>query len=425
MVYIVQHIWFLFQLGFILSSEWILYTCLHSFETSVERTAYRLAKLNMLCVKMFQSFSLHSKQTNQIINDALMKYTDNVPYQPSDISLHDLRSMCDKYNISIDASPVAIASGMISVVFSGYDLHNKMPVVIKIKRKDIHSTLQTSILNTLFLIQCISFILSFFPKITFLKEVNLHDIVNKNFLLLKEQTNFSQEIQNMHRVRENCLKLKYVNIPKANVSITNEYPDIIVMEYVSGKKITEIDPSNYESFAKCIVKFGIVTSAIHGLIHGDLHCGNILFIEDLQDTKYPFKIGVIDFGIVMELDPICKELLFDVVMHLHEIPPRETAIKCLQFSMEQEHHDNAQLIDMIETMVTDVMNRKEAANHLQIYKMLERIGTIKHVKLTDHFIKLQLMMAMTHGVTMTLCNDDYMTVVDKAIKELFGRIDLI
>jgi hypothetical protein len=38
---------------------------------------------------------------------------------------------------------------------------------------------------------------------------------------------------------------------------------------------------------------------------------------------------------------------------------------------------------------------------------------------SDNFVKTQLVLAMAHGVTLTLCKDDYVTLADKVIAELF------
>ena len=41
------------------------------------------------------------------------------------------------------------------------------------------------------------------------------------------------------------------------------------------------------------------------------------------------------------------------------------------------------------------------------------------LKPSDSFVKTQLVLAMAHGVTLTLCKDDYMSLADKVINELF------
>ena len=38
---------------------------------------------------------------------------------------------------------------------------------------------------------------------------------------------------------------------------------------------------------------------------------------------------------------------------------------------------------------------------------------------SDNFIKIQLVLAMSHGVTLTLCDNEFMDLADKVINELF------
>ena len=41
------------------------------------------------------------------------------------------------------------------------------------------------------------------------------------------------------------------------------------------------------------------------------------------------------------------------------------------------------------------------------------------IKPSDDFVKSQLVLAMSHGVTLTLCKDEFITLMDKVINELF------
>ena len=49
---------------------------------------------------------------------------------------------------------------------------------------------------------------------------------------------------------------------------------------------------------------------------------------------------------------------------------------------------------------------------------IESIGELG-LKPSDHFIKTQLALAMSHGVTLTLCKDDYINLTDQVLSELF------
>lgn len=239
----------------------------------------------------------------------------------------------------------------------------------------------------------------------------------------------------MEKMRENCKNLKYVKIPVANKQITEEYPDVIVMNCIIGMKINEVKESDCYEFAKLVVKFGIVTTIIHGLSHGDLHGGNILFIKDNEDTRYPYKIGVIDFGILYEVDSGYKALLFDIFTNLFEVSPRESAIKLLNSGIFEPQgiiqnlstETYNKILNILEEIVYDTVKTSKRANQLQIYKALSKINEYLSkkelnnigIRPSDDFVKSQLVLAMSHGVTLTLCNGDFIELMDVCINELF------
>ena len=93
-----------------------------------------------------------------------------------------------------------------------------------------------------------------------------------------------------------------------------------MMDFLEGMTINQIDKNDYELFAKQVIKFGFVTTAIHGFTHGDLHVGNILFIKDEEDINYKYKIGVLDFGIVYKIDEMYKNTIFEIATDFFTLP---------------------------------------------------------------------------------------------------------
>ena len=416
---------------FIFTTEIMIYSLFHDYSFLIDRLSTRLASINILYVKIFQAFALNNSLIDDKTNDKLLKFTDNAPWNYSDIDLCQLIEMSDKYNIKLqDGYEKQINAGMISLVFRGYEKNNSnKQVIIKMKRKNIQQKLDEAIDNLLFFM----YILSFIPIIN---KYQLTDLVNKNVELIRHQTNFLEEIDNMDKIRENCKNLKYVKIPTANKKVTEEYPNIILMECIEGIKINQIKEEDYEPFAKLVVKFGIVTSIVHGLTHGDLHAGNILFIKDNNDSKYPYKIGVIDFGIIYDIGLQYKGLLFDVFTQMFDITPRETAEKILNSGIieplgilqkiSKEDYNN--ILSFLTEIVDETINVSKKANQLQMYKFISKLKEYLSkkefsnigIRLSNDFVKSQLVLAMSQGVTLTLCKDNYITLIDKVINELFN-----
>jgi predicted unusual protein kinase regulating ubiquinone biosynthesis (AarF/ABC1/UbiB family) len=425
----VKSLIFLLNVLFILSSEFAIYFVKRDYSYFIDRLSSRLSSINILYVKIFQAFALNNSLIDDHTNNKLLTFTDKAPWNYSDMDLGQLVSMADKYNIDLPYGyEVPINSGMISLVFKGYDKSKNKQVIIKMKRKGIQQKLDDAIDNLLFLM----YILSFIPIV---HKYQLSDVVHNNIEIIRHQTNFKQEIENMKLLRENCNNLKYIKIPTANEHITAEYDNIIVMEYIHGMKINEIQQADYEPFAKLVVKFGIVTTIIHGVTHGDLHGGNILFIKDNADNRYPYKLGVIDFGIIHKVESHLKGMIFDVITNLFEKSPRESAIKLLHSGIldppeiltQIPKQDYEHIVDICEEMLSETINQSKHANQIQIYKFLSTLRECLSkkdlsnigIRPSDQFVKGQLILAMSHGVTLTLCKDKFIPLMDTVINELF------
>jgi predicted unusual protein kinase regulating ubiquinone biosynthesis (AarF/ABC1/UbiB family) len=424
----IKSIIFILNVFFIFASEMVMYSITHDYSVFIDKLSSRLASINILYVKIFQAFALNNSLIDDKINNKLLKFTDNAPWNRSDIDLNQLVEMADKYDIKLhNSSP--INSGMISLVFRGYEKNDSSKqVIIKMKRKNIQQRLDDAINNLLFLM----YVLSFIPVVN---KYQLSEVVTKNIEIIRHQTNFLEEIDNMDTIRENCKYLKYVKIPTANRKVTEEYPDFILMEYIEGMKINQIKEEDYESFAKLVIKFGLVTTLLHGVTHGDLHSGNILFIKDCTDTKHLYKIGVIDFGIIYEVGSQYKGLLFDIFTQMFEKSPRESAEKLLNSGIidppgilqQIPKDDYNHIVSFTEEIISDIINSSKKANQIQLYKFVSKLKEYLAkdelcnigIKPSDDFVKSQLVLAMSHGVTLTLCKDDYITLMDKVINEMF------
>ena len=432
----INNILFCFKVFYILASEFFLYFIFKDYSILIDNLTKRLSSINILYVKIFQAFALNNHFIDDVTNNKLLQFTDNAPWTFNDYNLTQLNEISNKYNIVLKFGyEIPINSGMISLVFKGYrndDINH--PVIIKMKRKNIEIKLNEAIDNLIFFM----YLLSFIPLIN---KYQLSEVVNKNIEIIRHQTDFLEEVDNMNLIKNNCKNLKYIIIPTANRSITEQYPDIIIMEYIHGIKINQIQKEDYEQFAKLVVKFGLVTTIIHGVTHGDLHSGNILFIKDKNDLKYTYKIGVIDFGIIYNIEPKYKDEIFDVLTQIFQVSPRQSAEKILNSSIiepagilqqiSQNHYDN--IVQFLEDIICETIQNSKKGNQIQIYKFLSKLKTYldseelsnNGIKPSEDFVKTQLVLAMAHGVTLTLCNDDFIGLMDQVLNELFHTNMLI
>lgn len=427
---ILNNIIFLINIFWVFSTEFIVYKLFGNYSIFIQGLSRRLAKSNILYVKIFQAFALNNSLINEKTNNELIKYTDNAPYSVDDINFETLFKIVSKFDIDLENKSIhPVNSGMISLVYKGYLREkNNEPIIIKIKRKNIEKHLDYAIDNLLFLMWLISFI-------PIIKKYQLVEVINNNIEIIRHQTNFLEEVENSKKIRENCKNLKYIKIPYVYDNVTKQFDNVILMEYIDGLKITNVKECDYEGFAKQIVKFGIVTTIVHGVTHGDLHSGNILFIKDQNDTEYPHKIGIIDFGIIYQLNQAYRDMLFDILTQIFDMSPEESAEKILNSgivepinilkTIPKEDYNN--ILKFTEEIISETISSSKKANQIQIYKFISRLNEYLSkkeliyigIRPSDDFIKSQLVLAMAHGVTLTLCKDNFIELMDKTINELF------
>ena len=433
-----KNIYFLTNVSFIIIFEMCKYYCGFggTYENFIFNLASKLSKNNIIYVKIFQSCALNNNLIDNNINHKLINFTNNAPWtEEEDVDLETLNNLEKEYDIRIENDYKPINSGMISLVYKGTDIITEDTVIIKIKRKNIEEKLDEGLEKLLFFLQIVD-------SIPFINTYGLPEVVQKNISLISHQTNFHTEVENIQYFKKVCENLKYIIIPEVYPKATSQYPNIILMEYINGNTIYNVNRADYEIFAKRFMQFFFITMFMHGRVHGDLHVGNILFIEDKaeKDEKYKHKLGILDFGIIYEISET-RNALFDIYSELCVIPPKETAYKVLYSgllepvsiikNLSEEHSQH--LIGIIEVLVNETVNIDKKINQINVCKFSNNLNAyisqhkIKdlNLKLSGDLLKLQVMFGMFHGVLLTLCdnNKEYMDFYNKVIRETF-QLDL-
>ena len=444
-----------FQIGWIFFSEYIRYQISYSY--SIKNICKKLSQVNILYVKLFQALAVNQEMIGLDINNELIEFTDRAPYDTNEIDYETLNSILFENDLVLEKKE-PINSGMISLVFLARErLYHTKSYIIKMKRNGIEKKLQDGIEGILSCLSCLSFLSSIcfldFLNLNLVKKYKMIELVNRNVEIIYQQTDFKKEAENIKLVKRNCVNLKYVVIPEVYQHITERYKNVILMDYVEGKTLAEIN--DYHSlemcegikkddslgFAKSVLKFGFVTSFLHGVTHGDLHCGNIVFIkDDTADVAYPYKIGVFDFGILCELEADFRNALFNCILEMMERPVEDTARmmlesgiivtsdnRSLDLEKDLSEENREEIVDLTSKIIRQVLYESKKANQYQLYSFLKEFDRYlcqnelqkMGLKISDHYVKVQLVLAMAHGVTMKLCKDNYIEVADQVIQELF------
>ena len=312
---------------------------------------------------------------------------------------------------------------MISLVYKIKNNNTQKDVILKVKRKNIEKKLDNAINKLLFTISIISYL-------PYFNTLNIPNVIQKNIMLLKEQLDFHKEIYNTKEMSYNCKDLKYVKIPEIYEEVTNIYPNAIMMEYIDGVNISKLEDSDYDKYAELVLKFGFVT-IINGLIHGDLHAGNILFIKNNNNGLIEYKIGIIDFGIVIRLNKKITTLCLDIATNLFTEPGKSMAQKILKNIIEPQDIFNSISDDYKENLYTtigdvldEIISNSIELNQSKIFSIIKIFNNCLNnnnnkLYICDDFVKIQMAIVMAHSASMCLCKNDYITFTNKVINDLF------
>jgi predicted unusual protein kinase regulating ubiquinone biosynthesis (AarF/ABC1/UbiB family) len=308
-----------------------------SRNTAIIDVSKRLAAKNMMYVKIFQAFATNRNIVSTELNQFFSEFTDNVAYTSDEYDINELkeieaRSMeCKPYQqLRIVNEYTPIKSGLMSLIFKAYiDEGYDTPVVIKYLRKNISKNFNSSMNNLVMFAK----ITKYFP---YLRTLNVENLILQNIVCLNDQVCFRKELANITTYYNRWKNYEFVRIPKPYHDYTEKInPDVVVMEYIDGMKITEIDPNDYDQFGKVLAAFNANAAFCSSIYHGDLHPGNILFIKeersrhsggggggggdiDGDEVVTIYKIGILDFGIIGRLSRADQELLFKAVKLVYQ-----------------------------------------------------------------------------------------------------------
>ena len=408
------------DITYIFLYDYFVFLCDGNYKQFIKNVANDLSKRNILYVKLFQAISLNNNLIDETTNAELLKFTDAVPYSEKDIDNELLDELIKTF--SLEGERVPINSGMISLV---YKMKRPEDVIIKIKRKNIDKQFDDSIENLLFFVN----IITLFPQF---REFDIPNVIRKNIILLREQLDFRNEVENTKEMAKNCINLKYIKIPNVCENTTRLFPNAIMMEFINGKHITKLTNDEFDEYAKLVIKYGVVSIVNNSSTHGDLHAGNIIFIKN--QTKPVYQLGLIDFGIVTRIDEDMTRLFLDILSNLNVYPSHLLAEKILNAIISPKKvfetipNENKQmLIDEAVVIVEETLHGRKSASQIKIYDFIKKFNhylnncNMKNLYINDEFVKLQMALAMSQGVGLHLCKNDYIPLANTVLNELFHR----
>ena len=223
-------------------------------------------RINVLYTKVLQALAVN--------------YSSNVSYHFNDIpyDYSEIPFLCgvDEYKI--------IGAGMIAIVFETTE--DGVVKIIKAKRNGIDEKLHYGLTQLKQFIKLLCYI-------PYIKSMNLQFVYEEIHETMLQQLNFEEEVKNHKKFKEMFIANPHIVIPDLYEDQCTQTQ--IVMTKLEGFHYNPdlMDKKQGSLYANYIMQMIVKGLVFDGIIHADLHAGNILFMED--------KIGIIDFGLMLHL----------------------------------------------------------------------------------------------------------------------------
>lgn len=254
--------------------------------TVYERIRLAIEELGPTFVKFGQTLSSREDLLPALLIVELKKLQDRVPPQDIDIVPYieeQLGVNASESFREIETEPIASAS--IAQVYKAV-LPDGTPVILKIKRPNIRTTINSDLL---ILRDIVHFLSDYSLTI---RQINLKYILATFQKTLVEELSFVHEAQNIAQFEQNFRGVDKIHCICTYEELCND--DVLCVSWIDGVKITDKEGLltyglDFEHIVDSGLELFLTQVLEHGFFHADPHPGNILVTPD-------GKLSFLDFG---------------------------------------------------------------------------------------------------------------------------------
>lgn len=430
--------WFISSCVGICLKYFLIYKCSkktpESYNYMIKSITTKLAEKNIFFIKIFQAFANNNNVMDKELFNYFIQYTDRVTYDTTEI---DYNGLYDLINIArtngdelVIENEKPIKSGNIALVYNGR-LNGKR-IIIKYRRRNIEPKFKKCM-------EELRILINITKHLPYLCDLNINDLFDENYQIMLNQLTFSNEIKNIQMFYDKFKDVENICIPKAYFYFTDSNPEVIVMDYIEGKRIEHIDSNDKDEYSKILSRFNLKCVFYDGIYHADLHSGNVIFIKDESvadtntnpdtDTRPKLKIGVIDYGIIGTMTREEQNVFFmffkvlvsknyrDLAQFIVDNLSEKIIIETEEIKDEQKEVIINE-IDALCSKVLSVDNKFFGGEEIyEINKILKK----ENMKFSKFFCRVELAIAISENVCNSLCKKlSYLEQMMISFKEIFG-----
>ena len=361
-----------------------------------------LSKDNIFYIKIFQGIGNNTNIFNKIQSEYLKKFLDNVPFNNSEL-YDDLKQELEKVGnqneeliIDLDTLEI-INSGVIGIVYKAK--MREKTVVVKVIKNNIKNKIYQALNEYEKIIKILTYISLF-------KFYYIDDIYYSNKNLLLQQLDFNFEVDNIKKFYKNNKNTDYVEIPFVYEEFTRSNNKIIVMDYLDGKKLDNLEDEEKNDYLEQLVNFSFKSILFNRTFHCDLHPGNIIFLDN------PKRLGIIDYGIIGEITKEEQENIYNFFNEIFKNKNYDEGSRLLINNCSKVvnidkiiiSNTDTDTIEKISSLTKDLVDDKFNLDADFIYHV-NKILYKKNLKLAEFFCKIELSFGISDSVCKQLLNN--------------------
>ncbi len=309
-----------------------------------EELAQDLERLGGAFVKLGQFLSTRADLFKKEHLEALAKLQDDVRAFPSEeakqIFQEEIGAAPKKVFAEFDDDPIAAASiGQVHRAVT----KDGTAVVVKIQRPGVRADYQRDLDAFQRIAETID------TTTEFGKKYELSRIIRQLRSSLLQELDYSREAANLSQLGENLSEFKNVIVPRPVSSLCGQR--VLTMEYVGGKKITEITPLGMievdgSELAEEFFEAYLNQMLIDGFFHADPHPGNVLITDSNQ-------LVLLDLGLTGHLTGKFRDHLLNLLLSISEGRGDDAAAYALKTGEKKAGFDESRFTSEVSDLVAE------------------------------------------------------------------------
>jgi predicted unusual protein kinase regulating ubiquinone biosynthesis (AarF/ABC1/UbiB family) len=324
-----------------------------------EELANDLEKLGPTFVKLGQLLSTRVELLPRAYLKALTRLQDKVePFGFDDVEkivTSEIGVRMSKAFSDFESKPVASASlGQVHLA----RLRDGRAVAVKVQRPGIRDAMVEDL-------DALEEIAEFFDKHTDLgRRYQFTQMLDQFRKSVLRELDYRLEANNLRTLREQLRDYHRVIVPAP----IDDYctPRVLTMEYVPGKKVTEMSPLARMEFdgaalAEDLFRAYLDQILVHGFFHADPHPGNVFLTPD-------YRIALLDLGMVGRIAPRLQEDLLQLLLAISEGRGEEAAQIAIKIGDRREDFDDKEFTRKISEIV--VMQKSATVEQLEVGRLV-------------------------------------------------------